>query len=99
MNRALEIFDELKAFHKEKNKEYSIVDHQGKPDPLGNLRASRRMGVDPVIGVFLTLENKFVRLESLVRNNDLHGEGVRKMLTALAIYSILALVLLEENNT
>lgn len=94
--RFVEILDELKELHERKNKDYGTVNLVGEFDPLGNLEACRRLGVEPIVGVVVRLEDKMARLESFVRRDELLCESVEDTLRDMAVYSILGLILLER---
>ena len=94
--RFIEILDELKVLHESKNKDYGTINLVGEFDPLGNLKACTRLGLSPVVGVAVRLVDKMARLESFRRRGELTNESVDDTLRDMAVYSILAIVLLES---
>lgn len=93
--RFFELLDELKRLHKRKNAGYAGMDN---PDPLANFRESTRFGVSPFEGCLVRLSDKFVRVTNLARDssNEQVGESLADTLMDLAAYSLIALILLEE---
>lgn len=94
--RFVEILDELKVLHESKNRDYGTINLVGEFDPLGNLKACTRLGLSPVVGVAVRLVDKMARLESFIRRGELINESVEDTLRDMAVYSILAIVLLES---
>jgi len=94
--RFIEILDELKVLHESKNKDYGTINLVGEFDPLGNLKACTRLGLSPIVGVAVRLVDKMARLESFIRRGELTNESVEDTLRDMAVYSILAIVLLES---
>lgn len=90
-----QILEEMKELHSRKNHDYAGTD-----DPLKNLKASERIGINPFIGVMIRLQDKWSRLESFMKNGNfmVKGEGVKDTLMDNAVYSILAIILYEEQE-
>ena len=90
-----EILEEVRELHNNKNHDYA-----GKKDPLANLKGSKRIGIRPFIGVMIRLQDKWSRLENFVLSGKLKvkDEGVRDTLKDNIVYSILALILLDEEE-
>lgn len=86
------ILDELKDLHERKNNNYSSDE-----EPLANLRACKSMGISPVTGVVLRLGDKYSRLCELSKGKpDLVGESMKDTFRDMAVYAILAMMLLDE---
>lgn len=75
-------------------------DYAGTSDPLKNLRACERLELDPFMGVMVRLQDKWSRLEEFVKSGKLmvKGESVKDTLMDNAVYSILAIILYEEQE-
>jgi hypothetical protein len=86
-----ELIDEIKTLHEKKNHDYSRDS-----DPLSNLRSAQRLGVDPVKGVLIRLSDKWSRLEQLSSGKVPKNESMRDTLIDTAVYSLLAVLLLDE---
>lgn len=91
--RVLEVFDELKELHAKKSADY------GQESGLGNLEfVQSQFGIKPSLGVFIRMSDKWSRLCTFVRRGELQNESVADTLRDLAVYAVLALVLLEEGK-
>ena len=88
----LELMEEI---HRRKNMSYA-AEHE----PLMNLRRSRKLGVLPSTGAMVRMTDKWCRIEEFVAGNkpDITGEGLADALIDNAVYSLISLVLLEEEK-
>jgi len=86
-----QILSEMQSMHDKKNTDYASVE-----DPLKNLKGCTRLGLDPIIGTVIRMQDKVERIENFMRNGELVNESVRDSFLDLAIYSTLAIVILEE---
>lgn len=93
--RFYEILKEIAELHDRKNHDYSKQD-----DPLSNLRACTQLGLTPFMGVMVRLQDKWARLVNFVKKGQLKvkDESVKDTLMDNAVYSILAIILLEEDE-
>jgi len=93
--RFYELLVQMAHLHSAKNHDYS-----GDEDPLGNFKAAYRMGAKPSLGVMLRLQDKWSRLERFVKTGKLlvKNESVYDTLMDNAVYSLLAIILLEEEQ-
>lgn len=90
--RFYELLEELANLHSQKNHDYAGVE-----EPLANLKECKRIGVDPFIGCFIRMQDKYMRLCNLIqRPPQVHDENKRDTLIDLAIYALLGIILLEE---
>jgi len=89
------LLDQMAELHSRKNHDYA-----GTEDPLKNLRASLRLGVDPVTAVLVRLQDKWSRLEEFVISGQLlvKDESVEDTLMDNAVYSLLAIILRREQK-
>ena len=89
-----EILAELGALHDKKAADYGRDD-----DPLANVRAAEEWNVAPWIGAMIRLTDKVRRLQSLAKKGSLANESAADSLRDIAVYAIIALILLEEEHT
>lgn len=83
--------DEMKALHRKKMQDYGA-----EGDPYANVRAANEWGVDPWVAAMVRLNDKIRRLQAYVRNGHLANEGAQDSLSDIAVYSLIASILLEE---
>lgn len=69
-------------------------------DPFANFRQSEDLGVDPLVGLFIRMGDKFQRIKAFARTGKLAvpGEGVEDAIKDIMGYSLIALGLLSERN-
>jgi len=80
--------------HARKNSNYA-----NPTDPLSNLRRCQALGISPLMGVLVRLQDKWSRIENLARGvPDLVGESLEDTLMDNAVYSLLAIILLREER-
>jgi len=89
------LLDQMADLHSRKNHDYA-----GTKDPLKNLKASKRIGVDPLTGVMLRLQDKWSRLESFMTSGEflVKDESVEDTLMDNAVYSLLGIILRRESK-
>ncbi len=85
------LITEIQALHESKNHDYATDS-----DPLSNLRRCQAFGVEPWRGVLVRLTDKWSRLEQLASGKKPKHESLRDSLMDNAVYSLLAIVLLDE---
>lgn len=86
-----EILQELGDLHDKKQKDYGRND-----DPFANVRASSEWGVQPWIGAMIRATDKVRRLQSFAEAGVLYNESAEDSLRDIAVYSVIALVLMEQ---
>ena len=86
-----QILSEMQEMHDKKNTDYASLE-----DPLKNLKGCTRLGLEPIMGTVIRMQDKVERIENFMRNGELVNESVRDSFLDLAIYSTLAIVILEE---
>jgi len=89
----VELIEELKRLHESKNHDYAEDS-----DPLSNLRKSERLGVPAWKGVLVRLTDKWSRIEQLAGGKTPKHESLRDSLIDNAVYSLLAILLLDEKK-
>jgi len=88
------VLDEIKALHDSKNHDYAAD-----TDPLSNLRRSEAFGIPAWKGVLVRLTDKWSRIEQLAAGKSPKHESLRDSLIDNAVYSLLAVILLDEQQT
>lgn len=94
--RFYELLDGLSELHSRKNHDYA-----GQADPLANFRECERIGVSAFRGCFVRMMDKYMRIANFFTAGELKvkDESVKDTLRDLAVYSLIAIILLEEQNT
>ena len=82
---------EIQTLHDGKSHDYTPD-----ADPLDNLRRASRFGVEPFKGVLVRLSDKWARIEQLSSGKVPKHESLRDSLIDNAVYSLLAVLLLDE---
>lgn len=85
------ILDEMKAMHDKKSKDYGTD-----ADPLANVKASEGFGIPAWVGCMIRANDKMQRIQSFAKKGELANESLEDSLMDLAVYSVIALVLREE---
>jgi len=84
------LIKEICALHESKNHDYA------NDDPMSNLRRATAVGVEPWRGVLVRLTDKASRIEQLACGKRPKHESLRDSLIDQAVYSLLAVLLLDE---
>jgi hypothetical protein len=93
-SKFLELLEEMEQLHKYKSADYGSQD-----DPLANIRnGADFVNIDPWKAAFVRIADKVQRLRTYCRTGRLVHEGVRDTLLDLAAYSLLAIVLFDEER-
>jgi hypothetical protein len=94
--RFREITDALNALHEKKNSDYNPTE-----DPLSNFRMCESFGIEPWKGILVRITDKIARLQSFARKGKylVDDEKIEDTLKDLATYSILCLIVYEEDKT
>ena len=74
------------------------LDYGTSRDPFANVRAADEWGIAPWIGAMVRLTDKVRRLQSLASKGYLENESAVDSLMDIAVYAIIARVLLEEES-
>lgn len=92
--RFYKILEEMADLHSRKNSNYAQFH-----EPLSNLRECQKFGIKPTDGVITRMSDKWSRLGQLWGGKeDKVGESIKDTLMDLAIYSILLMILIEEEG-
>lgn len=90
----LELLEELRRLHLSKSQDYG-----SESDPLANIRhGADLVNIEPWRGCMVRIGDKIQRLRTYCRTGHLVHEGVRDSFLDLAAYSLLAIVLLDEDR-
>lgn len=88
-----DVLQQMGELHDKKQKDY------GNPtDPFANVRGSQDFNVKPWVGAMIRANDKVRRIQKYARDGVLANEGVRDSFMDLAVYSIIAMILWEEQN-
>jgi len=93
--RFYELIEEIKKTHSDKNHDYATAS-----DPLSNLKLSQEIGIPPWKGVLVRMSDKWSRITQLAsgKKAQVKGEAITDTLKDLAVYSLLCLILYEEET-
>lgn len=89
-----ELLAELGALHDKKQLDYGTA-----ADPFANVRASVEWGMPGWIGAMVRLGDKVHRLQAFARKGRLANESAFDSLRDIAVYALIAYVLLEQDAT
>ena len=85
---------EMQRLHESKSADYGSEE-----DPLANVRSGADfVNIEPWRGCMVRIADKVQRLRTYCRTGRLVHEGVRETLLDLSAYSLLAIVLFDEQN-
>ena len=87
------LIKEIQALHESKNHDYAEDE-----DPLSNLREASKVGCEPWRGVLVRLTDKWSRIRQLSRGKTPKHESLRDSLIDNAVYSLLAVILMDEQK-
>jgi hypothetical protein len=88
-----EAVQEVLDMHHKKNQDYGT-----NADPYANVRQSSEWGIPPWLGSMVRANDKVKRLQKYARDGRLVNESVRDSLLDLATYTLIALVLWDEEH-
>jgi len=74
-----------------------VAGHQRR-DPFANVRSSRDFAVPAWVGAMIRGNDKISRIKSFIKKRRLENEALEDSLRDLAVYTIIALVLYEEER-
>lgn len=92
--RFYELLRELGNIHNAKNQDY------GDGNPFGNFMEATKLGIRPFLGVLVRLTDKYSRVMTLAKRHNyrtmVKDESIMDTLKDMAVYSLIAVVMLEE---
>lgn len=77
--------------HRKKSHDYGIPS-----DPFANVRAAAEFGIAPWLGVAVRMNDKMSRIKSMAQNGRLLNESLEDSFFDLAVYGLIAVILLAE---
>ncbi len=86
-----DLLEEILALHDQKNTDYASA-----ADPLKNLKGCTRLGLPPITGTVIRMQDKWQRIENYFLNGNLVNESVRDAFIDNAVYSLMAVLILDE---
>ncbi len=89
-----ELISEITALHDKKNADYAQD-----ADPLSNFRQAEGFGIPAWKGVLVRMSDKWSRIQELSNGKTPQNESLRDSLIDLAVYSLIDIILLEEDTT
>ena len=89
----MQVVDEITAMHTKKSKDYGR-----KQDPFANVRASEDFGIPGWVGCAIRMNDKMRRLQIASQGKELANESIEDSFLDLAVYAIIGLCLLREEN-
>lgn len=92
--RFYELIAQICELHERKNADYARDD-----DPLSNFRRAESLGIPAWKAVLVRMSDKWSRIEELSQGKVPQNESLTDSLIDNAVYSLLAIVLLEEAMT
>jgi len=87
------VIDEIVELHNAKQADYGKVE-----DPFSNVRASEDFGIPGWVGSIVRGNDKMRRLQKAAKGGTLVNESIEDSLMDLAVYALIALVLLREET-
>jgi hypothetical protein len=88
-----ELLKEIQQMHDKKNTDYAT-----KEDPLANIMGCVRLHLPPLAGVTIRMQDKWERIENFFRNKKLLNEPVRDAYLDNAIYSMMAVLIIDREK-
>ena len=94
-NKFHALLREVGETHDKKQRDYGTSN-----DPFANVRASEDFGIPAWVGCMMRANDKMVRIQTAAQKgkDQLKNESLRDSLMDLAVYSIIGIVLLEEED-
>ena len=92
--RFLALLDELRSMHLAKSADYGTTE-----DCYANYREAASLGLNPSMGIFLRMSDKWRRVKNWANGGTLKNEGVKDSLMDLAGYALAAITMIEEEAT
>jgi len=86
-----DLLEDIAKLHDKKNTDYASVE-----DPLKNLKGCTRLGLSPLTGTVIRMQDKWQRIENYFLNGNLVNESVRDAFIDNAVYSLMAVLILDE---
>ncbi len=93
--RFYELLEEIADLHSRKNTDYATDE-----EPLSNLRACEKINIPAWKGVVVRLQDKWDRITKLCNKKEpaVKDESLKDTFMDNAVYSLLAIILIEEEK-
>lgn len=91
--RFYQLLDEARDTHNIKQKDYGTDE-----DPFANVRAGGDFGIPAWVGCMIRANDKMRRIQAFARKGELVNESLRDSLMDLAVYALIGIVLLEQEQ-
>lgn len=92
--RFYELIDQMRDLHDRKNSNYAKEDN-----PLSNFQECEDFNVPASVGTMVRMSDKWSRLKQLMKGRkDEVGESIKDTLMDMAVYSIIEIILIEEEE-
>lgn len=91
--RFSKVIKQMEELHYKKQKDYGRTQ-----DPFANVRASIDFGIPGWVGCMVRANDKMKRLQKFAQGDNLVNESVEDSFLDLAVYSIIGLILFQEEN-
>lgn len=92
--RFYELLETIADLHDRKNANYA---KDG--DPLSNFRMCEEFGVPATMGTMVRISDKYSRITQLMKGKkDEVGESIKDTLQDMAVYCLLEIILIEEEE-
>jgi hypothetical protein len=88
-----QLLKEVGELHDRKQKDYGTAE-----DPFANVRGATEFGLPAPMGAFIAMSDIMNRIKSFCKNGKLENESLDNALRDMAVYSLIALVLFEEES-
>ena len=88
-----ELLKEIGELHDKKQKDYGTAD-----DPFANVRGATEFGLPAAMGAFIAMSDIMTRIKSWCKNGSVENDTIEDSLKDMAVYSLIAYVLLEEEQ-
>lgn len=87
------LLEEIAELHSRKNHDYAKTE-----EPLSNFKRAEAFGIEPWKGILVRMSDKWSRIEELSKGKTPKNESLRDSLVDNAVYSLLAVLLLEDST-
>lgn len=91
--RFYQLLEEIADLHSRKNHDYAPSS-----DPLANFRLCEKLGVESWKGVLVRMSDKWSRIQQLTTGKTPKNESLRDSLIDNAVYSLICVLLLDEQK-
>lgn len=93
--RFYELLGEMAKIHSRKNRDYGK-----KEDPLSNFKMCKELGISPFVGCLVRMGDKYSRIAGFSRKGfmEVKEESIKDTLIDNAVYSLIAIILWEEEH-